>query len=115
MSGYRDDAAEALRDARWTFFKGAPLFIMIIVFLVVFTFILNSLGLIGQKVVERKVFENSIQYAEARKTEAATFEAQLAEINRKLSGSVDPETRTNLEAQAAALRIQLKVARARSK
>lgn len=69
---------------------------------------LRIVGVIG----ERVIFEQSFQYKEARKTEIATFEAQLAEINRKLnSTSLDENTRVNLEAQAAAIRIQLSVAR----
>lgn len=72
---------------------------------------LKSVGLIGRTIVERKVFENSFQYSEARKTEIATFEAQLAEIDRKLVSNLDENTRANLEAQAAAIRIHLNVAR----
>ena len=72
------------------------------------------MGLIGHTIVERKVFENSFQYSEARKSEIATFEAQLVEIDCKLSSStIGPNTRTNLEAQAAALRIMLSVARSK--
>jgi len=70
-------------------------------------------GLWGQTVAERVIFENSFQYKEARKTEIATFEAQLAEITHKLTGNIDDHTRNNLEAQAAALRIQLNVARSK--
>lgn len=69
---------------------------------------LKVAGVVG----ERVVFEQSFQYKEARKTEIATFEAQLAEINRKLNFvSLDENTRVNLEAQASAIRIQLNVAR----
>ncbi len=89
-----------------------------VVFLIIISSIifgvLNYIGLIGHTIVERKVFENSFQYSEARKSEIATFEAQLAEIDRKLSNpNLDPNTRTNLEAQAAAIRIQLNVARSK--
>lgn len=73
---------------------------------------LNYAGIFGRTVMERKVFENSFQYSEARKSEIATFEAQLAEIDRKLMNSdLDGNTKVNLEAQASALRIQLNVAR----
>jgi len=76
--------------------------------------ILHYSGMFGQTVVERKIFENSFQYSEARKTEIATFEAQLAEINRSLTSSeIDDQTKSNLEAQAAGLRIKLQVARSR--
>lgn len=114
MNEYRQEVGVGLKEARWTFFKGMPLFLMIIVFLALLGFGLNSLGLFGRTVVNRKVFENSFQYSESRKSEIATFEAQLAEIGRKLSGdNIDAATRTNLEAQASALRIQLSVARSK--
>jgi len=114
MNDYRQEVVTGLKEARWTFFKGMPLLLMIVFFLAVLGFGLNSLGLFGRTVVERKVFENSFQYSEARKSEIATFEAQLSEINRKLSGdSIDLATRTNLEAHASALRIQLSVARSK--
>ncbi len=74
---------------------------------------LNYVGLIGKTVVERKVFENSFQYSEARKAEVATFEAQLAEINHRLSGNINADARNMLESQASALRIHLSVARSK--
>lgn len=114
MNKYRADVGNGLKEARWTFFKGLPLFLLVVVFLSLLIFALNSIGLFGRTVVGRKVFENSFQYAEARKSEIATFEAQLIEINRKLSSStVTSATRTNLEAQAASLRIMLSVARSK--
>jgi len=114
MNDYRQKVEVGLEEARWTFFKGMPLFLMIVVFLIILGFILNSMGLFGRTVVKREVFENSFQYSEARKTEIATFEAQLAEIRRKLSDdSIDPAIRTNLEAQESALRIQFSVARSK--
>lgn len=73
---------------------------------------LNYVGLVGKTVVERKVFENSFQYSEARKTEIAIFEAQLVEVDRKLTNSdLTKTTRTNLEATASAIRVQLSAAR----
>lgn len=75
---------------------------------------LSYVGLIGRTVVERKVFENSFQYSEARKAEVATYQATLSEIERKLATSkIDEGTRANLEAQASGLRIQLSTARAK--
>jgi len=88
----------------------------ILMLIVVASIVIGStryLGMWGGAVAERVIFENSFQYKEARKTEIATFEAQLAEITRKLSSDVDEQTRTNLEAQAATLRIQLNVARSK--
>lgn len=88
--------------------------IVLLVVLAVVGWGLSAIGLFGSTVVERKVFENSIQYSEARKSEIATFEAQLAEIDRKLSNpEINPDTRHNLEAQASAIRIQLDAAKRR--
>lgn len=85
-----------------------------IVVLALVGFGLNSLGLFGRTVVERKVFENSYQRSEALKSQVATEEATLAEIDRKLSNpNLDPDTRTNLEAQASAARIRLNTARSK--
>lgn len=70
---------------------------------------LKALGVFG----ERVVFEQSHQYHESRKTEIATYSAQLAEIERKLMGQLDENTRINLEAQVSALRIQLQIARSK--
>jgi len=75
--------------------------------------ILSYAGMFGRTVVERKIFENSFQYSEARKTEVATFKAQLAEIDRLLSSDIDTQTRARLEAQASALRVQLQTARSK--
>ena len=76
--------------------------------------ILNAVGLVGKTVVERKVFESSYQYSEARKSEIGVFQAQLAEINVRLGDpAIDQSTRTALESQAAALRVQLNVARSK--
>jgi len=75
---------------------------------------LRYVGLIGSTIVEREVFKNSFQYKEARKSEIATYNAQLAEIDRKLSmSSLDSNTRANMEAQAASIRILLATARSK--
>ncbi|MHC4690965.1 MAG: hypothetical protein ACYS5F_15265 [Planctomycetota bacterium] len=94
--------------ASWWFWIG----FLVIVSLPVF-FGLRSLGLIGSTVVEREVFQRSFQYQEARKTAIATYEAQLVEIERKLLGELDQNTRNNFEAQAAAIRIQLATERSK--
>jgi hypothetical protein len=73
---------------------------------------LRMVGVFG----ERVVFENSFQYSEARKTEIAIFSAQLVEIDRKISNSeTGSAVRNNLEAQAAAIRIQISTARAKQR
>lgn len=72
----------------------------------------GAAGKIFGTAVEREVFEQSYQYTAGQKAKIAEFSAQLAEIDRQLAGSLDENTRQNLEAQAAAIRIQLAVAKA---
>lgn len=114
MNDYRDSAREVHREARWTFWKFLPLFITGIVVLALLGFALNSLGLLGRTVVERKVFENSYQRSEGLKTQIATDEATLAEIQRQLDNpNLNDNTRHNLEAQARAARIRIQTARSK--
>ena len=88
------------------------LFLVVVTVLVIFAF--GSLGIFTQTVVERKVFEQSFQYSEARKLEIATYEAQLAELRGKLSNpNLDAGTRANIDAQIMAIQIQLNTARRR--
>lgn len=83
-----------------------------VLFLVIITVIMLGGLKIASVIGERVVFEQSFQYKEARKTEIATFEAQLAEIERQLrSTTLEENVRVNFEAQALAIRIQLNVAR----
>ena len=110
---YRKDVSNIIKDSRWTFFKSLPLLLIILTILWAAGFFLHSIGYFGQTIVERKIFENSYQYTEAKKTEIATFEAQLAEIEYKLNSNIDEQTRINLEAQKAALKINLNVARSK--
>ncbi|MBI4135466.1 hypothetical protein HY477_01910 [Candidatus Uhrbacteria bacterium] len=86
---------------------------LIVISLIVLS-VLGYAGVFTRTVVERKVFESSFQYSEARKTEIATYEAQLAELEHKLTNpDLDATTRTNIEAQMSAIRIQLNTARGR--
>lgn len=71
---------------------------------------LSYAGIFGKTVVERKVFENSYQYSAGKKQQIATYEAQLAELSSKLINSnLDENTRSNIEAQMSAIRIQLRI------
>ena len=75
-------------------------------------FILHSIGVIGNTVVEREVFEASYQRSESLKSQIATEEANIAELERKLTNpNLDADTRANLEAQMSAARIRLQTAR----
>ncbi len=82
------------------------------VFTVIVLTAFGYLGTIGKTVVEREVFEQSYQYTAGQQQKIATYEAQMAEIERQLADQdLDSQTRTNLEAQAASIRIQLNAAR----
>jgi hypothetical protein len=109
---YRDDAREIHREARWTLWKFLPLFVVVVVALTALGFGLNSIGLLGRTIVERKVFEHSYQRSAALKERIATDEAALAEINRQLANpGLDEQTQFNLQAQAAAVRVRIDTAR----
>lgn len=112
MSGYRDEARQVIREGHWTFWKAFPLVMLAVLVLSGVGFGLQSLGLFGRTVVERKVFEQSYQKQAAMKSQIATDEAVLAEIDRKLlNPSLDADTRHGLEAQASACRIRIATAR----
>lgn len=75
---------------------------------------LHYAGVFTGTVVERKVFENSYQYSEARKTEQLEYQATLSQIEAKLANPELSETdRTNLNAQKSAIEIRLNVSRNR--
>lgn len=85
---------------------------VLIIALALLLFGLNYAGVIG----ERFIFENSFQYQEARDLEISNYEAQLVEIETQLRRTdLTAGTRKNLEAQAAAIRVRIKAAKARQK
>lgn len=107
-----DDYREGMRVARWTFWRVLLLVVIAVVVLGGVGFAMNSLGVFGQTVVERKVFENSYQRTEALKSQIANDEAVLAEIETQLTNpKLDESTRHNLEAQARAARIRIRTAK----
>jgi len=62
--------------------------------------------------VERYTYETSYQYQEGVRERIDTLEASLAEIETRLSNpNLDDESRNNLEAQRAAILIQLRSAK----
>lgn len=114
MNKYRKEARQIAKDTSWTFWRFLPIFIVAIIVLAVLLFGLRSAGIIGSTIVERKVFEESYQRSESLKSGLATFEAQLAEINSKLSNpSIDEVTRNSLQAQKAGLNIRIKTLRSK--
>lgn len=91
------------------------IWILVLVIITTITLsILSYVGLIGGTLVKRKVFENSFQYSEARKSEMSAFQAQLDQINIQLSNpELSPGERTNLRAAKAALTVQLQTVRSK--
>lgn len=114
MNEYREGASEIEKESRWTLKKFIPILLMIIIFFSLVGFGLNSIGLFGRTVVERKVFENSYQRSESLKSEIAMHQATLAEIESKLlNPNLNKNTRFNLKAQAGAARIRIATARSK--
>ena len=62
---------------------------------------------------ERQVFVESHQYKEARSSELAAFQAQLAQIQIQLITETDENVINNLRSQQAMLNVQIQTARAR--
>jgi hypothetical protein len=91
------------RVARWWIF-GLVLMVLTATVLA----ILNAGGLIFQTEVERRTFERSYQYRAGQQQQNAIMQAQLTEIEQQLlDPKLDPQTRHQLRAQAAAIRVRL--------
>jgi hypothetical protein len=109
-----EEIRAGMRVAKWTFWRVLGMLVIVVVVLGGVGFAMNSLGVFGRTVVERKVFENSYQRTEALKSQIANDEAVLAEIETQLMNpKLDENTRHNLEAQARAARIRIKTAKRR--
>ena len=65
----------------------------------------------AQKYVERQVLINSQQYAESRQQEQRLLQAQLNELDNRISSTTDVVERRNLENQRSAFRAQLEATR----
>lgn len=63
------------------------------------------------KRVEREVLVQSHQYKEGMAERAAVLRASLAEIDARLAGGVDEQTRKGLIVQRATINVQLAAAR----
>lgn len=101
---YRDAAREVARDTRWTIFRFLGVGVLCVGLLAALGFGLRLTGVVG----ERIVFEESIQRSSAVQSAIAADQAVLAQIESRLaSGNLDPETRANLQAQAAAARVRI--------
>lgn len=68
--------------------------------------------LIGHVYVERKVFENSYQYIESKKTELFILENSLSEIDRELKeNNLDEEVKNRILTQRKNLVRKIEVAK----
>ena len=103
---YRDAARQVARNTRWTVFRFLGVFVLCVGILAALGFGLRLTGVVGQRVI----FEESIQRSSAINSAIASDRAVLAEIESRLaSGDLDPETRANLLAQAAAARVRIQL------
>lgn len=90
-------------------FKWWALFLLLGILTAVVVAVLSATGVIFQTEVERRTFERSYQKKAGDRQRNAILRAQLAEIESKLlDPKLDPTTKRQLEAQAAAIRVRLR-------
>jgi biopolymer transport protein ExbB/TolQ len=81
--------------------------LLLVISAIVFTG-LRYVGLVGQTMIERKVFEESYQRSAGDEAKLNTFRASMAEIESQLRrDDLSASTRADYEAQLAAIRIQI--------
>lgn len=87
----------------------------VLLLIVVSSVVLGVTGAFGRVfgvAVEREVLVNSHQYAEARSSEIATYEAQLAELRGQLNrGDLTESDRARINGQISGINILLQSAR----
>jgi|26BtaG_2_1085354.scaffolds.fasta_scaffold04492_5 hypothetical protein len=76
----------------------------IVVLLSALTWGLSALGMFGNTVMERVVYENSFQYKEGMKQRVNTFQAQIAELEEMKFQN--PHKAAEIDSQIRILRIQ---------
>jgi hypothetical protein len=94
-------------------FGGWWVWILVLVVISAIAFFgLRAAGIIGGTVLEREVFKRSYQRTEGLKSQIATYEAQLAQLRVKLGDpNLEPGVKRSLQAQKAAIEVQLASAR----
>ncbi len=106
MSDYRDEVRHGVKEVGWTFWKVLPIGIVILMVVGGIGFGLNSLGLIGSTIVERKVFENSYQRSEALRSEIAQQRATIQVLEQQLvSANGEESVHINIQINAARIRL----------
>ncbi len=101
MNNYRKDARRFVKETNWTIWKVLPLLLII----AAIGYGLNSLGLIGGKMVERQVLVNSHQYIEGMQQRAGVLKANITEIDVMIS--TGKGNRADLMGQKRVLKSQL--------
>lgn len=98
-----------MMEAEKRYFGGWWIWILVLIVLtLIVLFGLRSAGLIGWTIVERKVFEESYQKKAGDSAKLATFKAQRLSIEIQLRRTdLTAAERTDLEAQLAAINIQI--------
>ena len=89
---------------------GVSCFLGFLVLIAIF-FGINSAVKVGNTAVDRVVLEQSHQYQEGMRDRAVVLTATLAEIDARLLMTSDPGLISDLEAQKAAMNIQLNAVR----
>lgn len=90
-----------------------------IAFVALFVIVIGVIGFTGgiwgrviDNAVDREIFEHSYQREASLDAKVATFTAQLAQIDVQLSNpDLSDEARVELQAQRAALQVQIETAR----
>ena len=80
----------------------------LVLFSIIALSVLRYVGILGQTIIEREVFEQSYQKQAGDNQRNKAYRAQLAEINsRLLNPNLDVDLRNQLESQKAMLNIQI--------
>lgn len=80
--------------------------LLLVIITTIILSVLSYFGMIGQTIVERKVFEQSYQKKEADKDALATYDAQISILRRRLrSQDITEDQRAEIQAQIDALNI----------
>ena len=89
------------------YFAGWWFWILLLLILTgIILFGLNSIGLIGKTIVERKVFENSYQKKAADKDARFMYDAQIAVLERRLrSAKLSESEKAEIQGQIDSINI----------
>ena len=94
-------------EAEKKYFAGWWFWLLLLIVLTgIILFGLNSVGLIGKTVVERKVFENSYQKKAADEDAISAYDAQISILKRRLrSTDLSASEKAEIQAQIDSINI----------